>query len=382
MAAQNHIFILAVEDSDDDYAFLERMLRLGFVNRPYTLLRASYANEVTRLITTNPISVILLDLGLPETSFGASYRLVQSMVTHKIPIVVQTITNDPDWIQKIMSSGSQDYLIKSEMTPDSLRKSILFAIERHSYHRELEDMNSSLEQKEGQLMDAARMDAVGKMAAGLVHSLKNPLATIMFGIHYLTDLGNDDETVREVIQRMLRSVGRADRIVSDLLDFSAEPYFTPSTIDLCEIIESATEVIDCRLDTDETTIILDKDIPNGPITISGDRRKLEHMIVNLLDNAVEAVSKVSDPKIRFTLKAKPECDIILEIADNGCGIAEELRKSAVIPFFTTKAASGGTGLGLAVVDRVVRLHGGSFNLESRENETVAEVTLPLLIRTN
>lgn len=253
---------------------------------------------------------------------------------------------------------------------------------------ELKASHEKLQQTQMQLIQAAKMESVGTLAAGVAHEVKNPLQTIQMGIDFLgNNLGKNDPNVAMVIDDMLNAVRRADKIVRLLLDFSTvhdlelAPHHLNSVLERClelvryELVRSQIEV-DLRLDPAVPTVILD-------------RNKMEQVFINLYVNAIQAMSPGGKLTLRTSvsqwsqLSMRPEDTsffqpgdpvVLVEIMDTGNGVPEDMLERIFDPFVTTKPTGVGTGLGLAVTRNIISLHGGNISLRNRPEGGV-QVTL-------
>ncbi|MEM7699285.1 MAG: hybrid sensor histidine kinase/response regulator [Verrucomicrobiota bacterium] len=370
--------LLIVEDDEDDFLILKHQLKRAFGGGAKFLWVKSL-REAMRAVDLDPVSLILLDLGLPGSNAGSSFRPLAAKAGPRIPIIILTGLNNPDTISSLLAAGAQDYLIKDEVNPQLLEKSIRYAIERSKATQEIESLANSLASTESELLQAAKLEAVGRLAAGLVHQLKNPLGTVMFGINYLSTTLKPEGTTAEVLERMGTSVERADEIVSDLLDFSSAAEYNPETTDISELLASTVEMVDHRFQNAGFPVALQISKPDEPIEISVDSRKMKHLLVNLIENSLDATESIGDLE---SGSVSLECKLIegnlllLEVVDNGPHVRDEVLARATEPFFTTKSQLGGVGLGLSVADRIARLHGGELRLRREDGLTRASLRIP------
>lgn len=212
------------------------------------------------------------------------------------------------------------------------------------------------------LTQMEKLSAIGELAAGLAHEIKNPLAGIKGAIEIIRDSMREDHPHRKVLAEVLSEVGRIDRIVMDLL-FYAKPKssdFVP--LDVVTLIRNVVNFI--RKMAAAKSIQIDFQ-PQGAIPrLTGDENDLKQLILNLLFNAIEAVP--ARGLISISVSATADSKIMIEVSDNGPGIPAGKLSRIFAPFFTTK--KNGTGLGLATCRRIVTNHGGEIRVTSEEGK--------------
>jgi len=227
------------------------------------------------------------------------------------------------------------------------------------------------QQAELQLERSQRLSLLGRIAAGVAHEIKNPLASIKGAADILVDPGTSPSE-REEFQRILRGeVKRIDSIVGEFLDFARPKELELRLIDLSELVGSTLRQVEAHA-ADEG-LKLRKEITRD-IYVNGDAEKLRQVVLNLVLNAIQASSKGQE--IRVALGLGDRGRVVLRIADSGPGIPEAALDRVFEPFFTTK--SSGTGLGLAIAKDIVERHSGEIRIESAAGRgTTAIVELPL-----
>lgn len=221
------------------------------------------------------------------------------------------------------------------------------------------------------LARADKLAALGKLAAGVAHELNTPLGVLRGQMQLLAGAGMDDD-----LERMARQVSKMERIVKDLLAFGRP---TPARFEPVDLRKLAGTVVDfLRLaDPRYRRVKIVNAVPEGLPAVWGDPSRLDQVLVNLVTNAVHATTEVDDPEVRIEAAVAQDM-VVLEVKDNGCGIAEADLHRVFDPFFTTKEAGEGTGLGLSVSFSIVEEHGGTIEAESSEGRgTRMIVRLPV-----
>jgi PAS domain S-box-containing protein len=231
--------------------------------------------------------------------------------------------------------------------------------------------------REGQLRRAERMSSLGTLLSGVAHELNNPLTSIksFSQLMLLDDRNAEDQESLQVIQR---EADRASKIVADLRFIAQQSRsvdVTREALDLNELVRGAIEV--CRYTIDIDGIELREDLTRDPLSIWGNRERLQQMVVNLLMNAHHAV-RAREGESRIIVRTRPSRrGVALAVIDSGDGIASEYLERIFDPFWTTRDPGEGTGLGLSVVHGVVAEHGGEVRVESELGSgTAFTVDLP------
>ena len=226
-----------------------------------------------------------------------------------------------------------------------------------------------LERAQAQLLQRERLAALGELAAVVAHEVRNPLGVIFNSVGSLRRLLRPAGDARLLLDIVGEEADRLNRIVGDLLDFArpSTPQLRPGS--LARVAEEAVASAVGSATGVEVRLDLSPDLPPVPI----DERLVRQAIVNLAANAVNAMPAGG----RITLRARREgSTVVLEVEDEGPGVPDEIRSRIFEPFFTTRAS--GTGLGLAVVRRIVDGHGGEVTLRpAPERGTIFALRFPL-----
>jgi signal transduction histidine kinase len=269
-------------------------------------------------------------------------------------------------------------------------------LERESALRQalvaLRTSHEELKQAQLQLIQSAKLESVGRLAAGVAHEVKNPLAVILSGTEYLM---GDPTVARPEIQPVLEdirvAVGRANDVIMGLLNYSAATELKPSEADPNEVLRDSVRLVQHALVRSHLTVE-EHLAPHLP-KLSLDVNKLQQVIVNLLMNAIDATPEGGRVTIRTRRKQLAASDaaagfrrtdalrvgdsvVLVSVEDTGTGFPPAGLPKVFDPFFTTKPTGKGTGLGLAVSKTIVALHGGTIWAANRpEGGAVVTVVL-------
>jgi signal transduction histidine kinase len=221
------------------------------------------------------------------------------------------------------------------------------------------------------LMKAEKMAALGTMAAGIVHELKNPLAFMQTVVQMMPSKWEDLEFKETTIKVLPEEVMRMRGIVDSLSEYSRQHELKLVPVSLAEVIEKVLTVVSYEIR--KSCVVLKKQIPPDLPLIMGDSNHLMQVVLNLVNNAVQAMRRGG------TLTVKTEnlgARVALKITDTGIGIDRARLKEIFNPFYTTKEV--GTGLGLAIAQKIIEEHKGSIEVSSIVGEgTTFTVYLPV-----
>ncbi len=216
-----------------------------------------------------------------------------------------------------------------------------------------------------------RLAAVGRLAAGVVHEINNPLATIAACAEALESRvsegtygeGPDVEDLREYLQLIRGEAFRCKQITNGLLDFSRARAVEPAPVNVSEVVESAARLLAHQ--KRGASIKIEVGLSDSLPLVSGDMGQLQQAVIILAENAIDAMPQGGTLTMRTLREADEESEsVVTEVSDTGQGIPEEIRERIFDPFFTTKEVGRGTGLGLAVCYGIVTEHGGRIGVES------------------
>ena len=246
--------------------------------------------------------------------------------------------------------------------------------------KRLEEEDRNRVSVEAQLAHSARLVSLGRMAAGVAHEINNPLAAIGEMAGLMEDLIDEEfianaehgELFRDNVGKIQRQVDRTRGITHRMLGFARRMEPHQDTFDANDVVDEALSFIEREASFRGVQLVrqLDPDLP----PIRSDRAQLQQVILNLANNALDAVT--DGGSIRVTSRADDD-SIVLSVEDDGRGISAEHREKVFDPFFTTKAPGEGTGLGLSVSHTIMMGLQGSLTFDSTPGKgTVFEVRLP------
>ena len=237
------------------------------------------------------------------------------------------------------------------------------------------------------VQQAHKMEALGRLAGGIAHDFNNLLTTIGGNASFVLELVSPGDPTREALEDILAACDRAARFTRQLLAFSRKQVLQPERLQIGTVIGDMQQMLSRLLGPEYE---LHVDLAAGLPLIASDRGQMEQVVMNLVVNARDAMQAGGPISVRTRLAtpddedalgrmpSRPAQAVVLEVADRGSGIPEEIRERIFEPFFTTKERGKGTGLGLAMVYGFVRQSGGHVELVSGETGTTFKIYLPAI----
>jgi two-component system, NtrC family, sensor kinase len=245
----------------------------------------------------------------------------------------------------------------------------------------LRSSHEELIQAQLQLIQAEKLESVGRLAAGVAHEVKNPLAIMLMGVEYLAEGDMRDPSAdQEVMRAMREAVHRANAIVRGLVDFSANRQLDATPQDLNAMINRSLLLVKHELIGAHVDVCTELAPQLPQVLLDGTR--IQQVFVNLFMNAIHAMASGGTLTVRTHTRRleAPVRDgvplhserfrlgdtaVIAEVEDTGTGIPPDKISKVFDPFFTTKAAGRGTGLGLTVTQKIIDLHDGAITIANR-----------------
>ncbi len=249
----------------------------------------------------------------------------------------------------------------------------------HSVHDLIEDIDQThteLQKSRETLLQAEKMALVGKLAAGMAHSIRNPFTSVKMRMFSLGRTLKLTETQKDDLDVISQEIRHIDTIVQNFLEFSRPPKLIMQQVSPSVIVDMVIQLLEHRLISYEVSIEVIRKRPMPPI--SADPEQLKEVLVNLVVNACEAMKKggkivISEDE---TIERPFGKMVEIRVGDNGPGIPGHLIDKVLQPFFTTKEE--GTGLGLSIASRIIEEHGGRLNMASSEGiGTTFTILLPV-----
>lgn len=380
MVGQGKHRILVVDDEEDMRQFL-----VSSLSHEYRVSQASDGNSGLRLALDDLPDAVILDLMMPGMNgLDICEAIRQDARAGDIKIILLTAKVDEASKLEALNRGADDFLTKPFSTIEvttrlaNLLRTADLQRDLRERNTELRNTLDQLKSTEAKLVQSEKMNALGSLAAGLLHEINNPLNYTLTAIQLLQHNTSDQtEDVVETVADIEEGMNRIKGIVSDLRAFAyPDQSHLRDKFNLQAAIESAIRFTAHELDGIQIEIEIDESIQ-----IQGSRSHITQVLVNLILNALNAVKSESSgrtPMIRISCATKG-AKSVLSVWDNGTGIPGEVLPRVVEPFFTTADVGQGMGLGLSICDTIINNHGGTLDLKSEEGQwTEVSFDLPLV----
>src|SRR5215469_10786286 len=377
--------ILVGEDEEDMAAFVAAQLKEQF-----DVLIASdgqYAIDMTRQYQPD---LLVLDMMMPEKDGLQVCRELHDQVEARgLPILMLTARADEDTKIGVLRSGATDFLTKPFSTTElQVRCKNLLALgflNRRLAHRnrELSHSIDQLKESEVRMVQHAKIISLGRMSAGIIHEINNPLNYVNGAVQILKkrfDSSSLASSYTDIINDIQHGLKRVSDLVSSLRAFAHSNPIHFDSINLLECVRQA-----CRLSFDSYEPRICPAIRiDASLAVKGNPTEISQLFINLIQNAHDACNSQESsgylPEITIEAIVEEE-RVTITIEDNGIGIPSEAMDNIFDPFFTTKPVGKGMGLGLSICAAISKSHGGHLSVRSVAGKgTKVMVNLPVVER--
>lgn len=224
-----------------------------------------------------------------------------------------------------------------------------------------------------QLLQAEKLTSLGELSAGIVHEVRNPLASIKGAIEILEDELTVDSPLREFVGLAKGEIDRLDRLVGEFLRFARPNAPSKTPTDLNEIVDSITGLIENEASSQSVEVI--RDLQKNLPLILVDAEQIKQVILNLAINALQVMTQSNGAGQTITFKTfQQDSDFIVQVTDTGSGVDEENLSKIFDPFYTTKEK--GVGLGLSIAHKIATQHGGKLLAQNTSDGALFSLILP------
>jgi PAS domain S-box-containing protein len=244
--------------------------------------------------------------------------------------------------------------------------SLYFGVIEHRGEKTIQGIYADVSDRkrlESQLIQSEKMAAIGQLAAGIAHEIRNPLGIIMSAIYDLSEILNtDNPDVHDDLRIAKEEIARAQEIITNLLEFSRESGAGVEEVNLNDLLRKTLRLMHRYLQTSNVKVVT----TFGKVgTCLTNQNALRQVFLNLITNAVQAMPDGGELCLRTQRTADKQ--VLIEVSDTGVGIPENHLHSIFNPFFTTKEPGQGTGLGLSVVHSIIKRYQGNISVHSTPN---------------
>jgi signal transduction histidine kinase len=248
------------------------------------------------------------------------------------------------------------------------------SIETSRLYRHLEDANREMAAMRSRLLEADKLAALGEVAAGVAHEIRNPLVSIGGFTRRIRKKVGDESTITPYLDVIIEEVTRLERTLNEMLDFSTDSRSQYEEVELNSIMDRSLELL--RRELEENKIKVIKNYSDDTMVYC-DERQIKHVFLNLYLNAIQAMGPEGGSLTLRTFRIMRESKTFVagEVTDTGGGISMDVIHNIFNPFFTTKDT--GSGLGLSIVHKIVTRHFGQVEVHTQEGKgATMVVTLP------
>lgn len=382
LSGGNRPVVLIADDEPDMLRFLKTHLQ-----RDCQIVEAVDGQQAVDKAAQFMPDMILLDMMMPEVDgLQACKMLRERSTTERIPIILLTARADEETKLAALHAGASDFLTKPFSTTE-LSVRVKNLIEGRTFEKKLRRQNQILEatlqqlkDTETQLVQTEKLASLGRMSAGIIHEINNPLNFAKTALYTLKMHGKalpeeDRPDYEEVLKDITDGIDRVRTIVSDLRTFTHPNLANFGEVKLDSVITAALRFLSHDW---KDRIEVTRDVEEG-LTIWGNEHQLVQVVLNLLTNAFDAMKKkdFGEEKPRVLIEGKTQGGHgVLRIRDNGPGISSDNMSKIFDPFFTTKDVGEGMGLGLSICYKIIEAHEGRISVNSEVNQ-YCEFTLEL-----
>jgi signal transduction histidine kinase len=425
-AAEPPVEILIVEDSPTQSMLLQGILETS----GFRVSAAENGRAALQSLASRRPTLVISDIQMPGMD---GYELCRTIKTDPalaaIPVMLLTSLSAPQDIIRGLECGADNFVVKpyekefllsriqTILANQLLRKSIgaekeitIFFAGRHyvitsdrrqilnlllttyetaiSTNRKLIQAHEELKAAQAQLIEAEKLTSLGRLAAGIAHEVRNPLAIMEMGIGFLSGQ-SASAAGNAVLEEMKEAVDRANQVINELMDLSSPRELGMRAADLNALLEKSLDALRDR--HERAGILLAKNLDPALPPCRVDAGKIGQVFVNVLTNAFDAMAGGGTLTVATSSKGSGAAafdagdrsgarvlagngSIVIEVADTGPGIAPENLTKLFEPFFSTKPTGKGMGLGLTVARKIVELHCGKIEVANRQGGG-AKVTL-------
>ncbi len=363
---ERNVSVLLVEDSPSDAELLLETLR-ETEGDLFQVTAMERLDDALRQLKTSVFDVLLLDLTLPDSTGVETFRAARAGAP-QMPIILLTGVDDEAVGVEAMRQGIQDYLVKGRADGRQIARAIRYAIERKRSEEALLRMKERLGQTQ-------KLESLGVLAGGIAHDFNNLLMVSLAHTELALAEVPADSPTHLHLRRIFETTKRAAELSGQMLAYSGGQPLALKPLSLSGLVKKAGRTLEVAISRKaRLTYRLEEDLP----LVLGDATQLSQAMMKLVLNASEALGE-REGTITMATRTL-QCDrallgtvqmnrylpealyVCLEVSDTGCGMDAQTMAKAFDPFFSTKFV--GRGLGLAVVQGIVRGHKGTVTVES------------------
>lgn len=370
--------IIFIDDEED----IRQITKITLEDAGYDVVTARNGENGLRLCDEISPQIVITDIRMP----GIDGLEVLEALKNRHPdieVIVATAFGEMDLAIRALQLDASDFITKP-INIETLHLALKRAKDRYTSRKQLADYTSLLEKEnanQASILHQDKMMSLGRLAASVVHEINNPLSGILNYLRLMTRIlkrGPLQENHREKFQEYLdlveKETSRCSNIISNLLTFSrkSEPSFDQVNID--ELLARCLILSQHKLDMNNIDLV--HSVNPGIPPVLGDFNQLQQCIINLIFNAIDAMTDGGTLTLEGGYDAVDDRVTII-VKDSGTGISQENLSHIFEPFFTTKDEGYGVGLGLSTVFGIIERHNGTVSADSKPGKgAVFKIQLP------
>jgi signal transduction histidine kinase len=372
--------VLIADDQPDMLRFLKSELAPH-----YNIIEATDGQQAVDKVAASRPDIILLDMMMPEKDgIQAAREIRAAPATQNVPIILITAHVDEETKLSALRAGASDFLPKPFSTTE-LHVRVKNLVDSHDFQRRLAEQNQKLgetiellKSTETQLVQSEKLASLGRLSAGIIHEINNPLNFATTGLYVLKKQGEHmakdrPEEFTEVLHDVEEGLARVKNIISDLRTFTHPDATQRDRVNLSEVITASLRLLSNEW---KGHVTIEQEVAPDLVCLAN-KNKLTQVFVNLIQNALDALKgrAVEAPAIRISGYCQ-EGRVIVAVRDNGEGIEAANLARIFDPFFTTREIGKGMGMGLSICYRIIQELRGTISARS-ERGKFSEFTIEL-----
>jgi signal transduction histidine kinase len=367
---QHSFTALIADDQPDMLKFIRSEL-----SGHYNIIAVSDGQQAVEQAAACAPDIVLLDMMMPEKDGLQACREIRAAPqTRGIPIILITAHVDEETKLNALRAGASDFLPKPFSTTE-LHVRVRNLVESLDFQRKLARQNQvlgetieHLKETESQLVQTEKLASLGRLSAGIIHEINNPLNFVTTGLftlrskaRLLPDIERDDYA--EILKDVEEGIIRVKSIVTDLRTFTHPGGVDAEVVDVADAVSTSLRLLSQEW---KDRVDVQVDLPSRQ-TVWAEKNRVIQVLINLLQNSLDAIrnKSFSEGKARIEIIGRVDNDVSrIVVRDNGEGIDPKVVDKVFDPFFTTKDVGQGMGLGLSICYRIVRDFGGKISVTS------------------
>jgi signal transduction histidine kinase len=371
--------ILYVDDDKENLRTFKRLFR-----KQYNVLLAESGEEGLQIIHLHsPIPLIISDQRMPEMTGIEFLEKTIKISPDSIRMIITGFTDVQALIDAINTGRVYRYITKpwdvqelyvtfkrAVESYDLKKKNNQLLIDLQRKNEDLERSYKTLQETQEKLIQSEKLASIGRLASRIAHELRNPIQVIRMGLDVLNEDLREEQRCAMTLEHLDQEIIALNTIIQDLLEYARDMKFEYTPTDINSLIQGVFYNLADKIE--EKQISVNTSLEDIGL-ISADGIRIRQVILNLVQNAIEAMQEGGT--LEITTRSQDDETVSISIQDTGCGMSPEQQQRIFEPFFTTKEK--GVGLGMSIVHKIIEVHGGTIQIESQEGVgTIFTVDLP------